>query len=106
MLTAYQIQLPVVCLNKLRRFTMEPPRGASNNVLEPCSNNLRQAEVNNKTSMVSNPAFVRENVGVDTFDSGRSIHSVDSHDSIPECWWNMHAGATQTLLAEVKVRLF
>ncbi len=33
--------------------------------------------------MVSNPAFVRENVCVDTFDSGRSIHGVHWHDSIP-----------------------
>ncbi len=62
---------------------MKLPCGALNKILEPHSNNLWWAEVNDKTSMVSNPTFVWENVHIDTFDSGHSIHGVDWHDSIP-----------------------
>ena len=103
--TTYHVQLVIVCLYKSRRFTMESPRGASNNVLEPRSNNWCWAKVKNEASVVSNPTLVRENVRVDTFDSSRSVHSVYGHDSISECWRNMCSCATQTLLAEVKVEL-
>jgi hypothetical protein len=55
--------------------------------------------------MTSNPTLVREDVHIDAFDSGRRIHGINWHDSIPECWRNMHAGAPQTLLVEVEVRV-